>query len=263
MVMCSPVASLRTAGFPAEAGRHGLAEVAETGLQPTSEEFVGDGQELGGDFRLHPGDFDALLVLRNAWNIEAELWNHTQDPCGVPGWSGILCNQVDNQTRVVSIADPYSSSGIGLPLVGTLPPEVGNLSALQGISLDNSELTGKLPCTLQNLQQLKVIRLSNAFMTGPIPAELTLCQNLRELHLAGNQFSGPISPSFAPPQLTILEIQDNYITGLLPETLTGLLKYPAVVSCSASPLLVKSAACLFASFCMSCWHVPCCVESAL
>lgn len=193
-----------------------------------SEELVG---QTGA---LNATDFAALLAVRQAWNLDPRLWNVSVPPCGVTNgtapWSGILCSRVGNETRVVSISDPHVAAGLTQPLSGNLPPELGNLAALQGLSLDNSKLFGTLPNTLQNLQRLKVIRLSNAFISGPIPAELSACQSLTELHLAGNCLSGPVSPSFAPPQLAILDVQDNYLTGLLPETLTGLIKYPAVVS---------------------------------
>ena len=58
-------------------------------------------------------------------------------------------------------------------LVGTLPPELGNLSRLEYLSIySNDYLTGSIPSELGNLSNLYYLRLYDNRLTGSIPASL-------------------------------------------------------------------------------------------
>ena len=57
-------------------------------------------------------------------------------------------------------------------LRGPLPPELGNLTELTGLSLSNNQLKGPLAPELGNLAELTWLTLDYNGFTGPIPPEL-------------------------------------------------------------------------------------------
>ena len=57
-------------------------------------------------------------------------------------------------------------------LSGEIPPELGNLTSLQGMDLNNNQLIGEIPPELGNLASLRVLYLNNNQLSGCIPPEL-------------------------------------------------------------------------------------------
>ncbi|KAL4560507.1 hypothetical protein LXL04_032659 [Taraxacum kok-saghyz] len=119
----------------------------------------------------------------------------------------------------------------------TGPPCRTNLSRWMGIGCTNSHIThlslesinlsGSLPVAfLQNITFLSNLNLNNNSIFGDLP-DLTNLTNLESVFLSGNRFSGPIPLDYTKLlKLTILELQDNEITGAIPpfnqESLTSL-----------------------------------------
>ena len=62
-------------------------------------------------------------------------------------------------------------SGFGLS--GTIPAELGYLSELREMYLNNNKLVGTIPPTLGHLTKLKVLQLNDNDLTGNIPSELS------------------------------------------------------------------------------------------
>ncbi len=77
----------------------------------------------------------------------------------------------------------------GKNLVGTIPPETGNLIKLQYLLLSTNQLTGNIPVELGNLTNLTQLHLHANQLTGNIPAELGNLTNLQYLYLQYNQLS--------------------------------------------------------------------------
>ena len=65
-----------------------------------------------------------------------------------------------------------------------------------------NQLTGGIPAELGDLTNLKELRLNNNHLTGEIPAELGNLANLSKLQLDGNQLSGCM-PSSLSDQLNM------------------------------------------------------------
>ena len=79
-------------------------------------------------------------------------------------------------------------------MTGEIPAELGNLTNLNWLYLNNNQLTGSIPVELGNLTNLQTelyARTSNQ-LTGEIPAELGSLTNLQSLWLRGNQLTGCI-----------------------------------------------------------------------
>ena len=66
---------------------------------------------------------------------------------------------------------------------------------VNGLLLDDNQLTGKIPSELGSLANLEWLQLNNNQLTGTIPAELGRMTNLMVLRLAGNQLTGCVPAS--------------------------------------------------------------------
>ena len=60
----------------------------------------------------------------------------------------------------------------GNNLSGPIPPELGNLSALEGLNLSFNDLSGPIPPELGNLSDLEYLDLGFTGVSGCIPSEL-------------------------------------------------------------------------------------------
>ena len=108
-------------------------------------------------------------------------------------------------------------------LTGPIPAELGNLTALRSLSLRYNGLTGAIPPELSNLTALRYLDLSNNVLTGAIPAELGNLGNLERLHLGGNNLTGMVPPELG--NLTFLRdliMFSNALTGSLPAEIGNL-----------------------------------------
>ena len=114
-------------------------------------------------------------------------------------------------------------SQIGLS--GTIPPELGQLSQLQDLTLSFNDLTGAIPPELGQLSNLQYLWLPYNQLTGSIPPKLGQLSQLQDLNLSSNDLTGPIPPEVGQlSQLLNLYLQYNQLTGAIPPEL-GQLSY--------------------------------------
>lgn len=129
-------------------------------------------------------------------------------------------------------------------LRGTLPSELGELTKLQTLDLQDCALSGTIPSELGNLANLKFLDISECNFRGTIPTELFRLTSLEKLNLSANQITGnlpseignlksvkevKISRAFLNgtlpatigdmPQIENLELYGNFISGSIPEEL--------------------------------------------
>ena len=94
---------------------------------------------------------------------------------------------------------------------------------VQGLELPSRELTGSLPAQLGTLSALQILRLQNNQLSGPIPAELGALAELQELGLSWNQFSGAIPAEVGSLRsLEVLHLEDNRLSDAIPAELGSL-----------------------------------------
>ncbi|WKN44220.1 leucine-rich repeat domain-containing protein [Tunicatimonas pelagia] len=109
-------------------------------------------------------------------------------------------------------------------LRGTLDEAIGQLAQLQVLELSVNQLHGPLPQAIGQLRQLEILLLSVNNLEGEIPSSWRNLTQLRELDLISNLISGSV-PAFLG-QLTTLEglwLRGNQFSGTVPAALGSLL----------------------------------------
>jgi Ca2+-binding RTX toxin-like protein len=77
-------------------------------------------------------------------------------------------------------------------LIGSIPVELGKLSNLAALHLENTQVSGSIPAALGNLTKLVHLYLNNTQLGGSVPTELGNLTNLVQIYLNSNQLGGQI-----------------------------------------------------------------------
>ena len=169
----------------------------------------------------------ALIALYNS--TDGDNWTNNSgwktapvdvDGFAMPGtentWEGISVNADHVEDITLSSHN----------LVGTIPPELGNLPNLVTLYLSENNLSGTIPVEIGNLFNLEEIALNTNSLSGPIPVGLTDAGDLPALwglDLSNNYFSGNIPPQLGNlGALIFLYLSNNELTGSVPAELGNL-----------------------------------------
>lgn len=134
-------------------------------------------------------------------------WLQNNTPCS---WFGVACSS----GRVASLN--LSDNG----LVGQLPANFNQLSALAELDVSFNALQGSFPSAILQLTQLSRLQLWNNAFEGSIPPGLANLTALTELDLSFNRFSGSLPSGLGNlPLLRQLFVENNYLSGTVPSTL--------------------------------------------
>ncbi|KAJ6824749.1 receptor kinase-like protein Xa21 [Iris pallida] len=161
-------------------------------------------------------DRSSLLVFKSKISIDPHgvlaTWNDTLPFCR---WSGVVCGH-RHPERVVSLRLTF------LDLVGTIPPQLANLTFLRRIHLFSNNFHGPIPLELSRLSRLRRLDLSNNSLSGIIPPELGRCLALRLISMFYNNIGGYIPGEIGSlPSLYHLDLANNIITGQIPTSLAN------------------------------------------
>ncbi len=161
-------------------------------------------------------DCQALVAIYSSTNgpgwLNSGGWLATDTPCSTP-WYGVEC-----ENEAVSDLNLGSNN-----LIGSIPPEIGDFSALRSLILQDNSLTGGLPDEIGNLSLLDWLSLSTNQLSGSLPDSLGNLTLLSILWLDNNQFSGNIPASFGNfTQISSLTLFDNQLSGNIPSELGSL-----------------------------------------
>ena len=130
-------------------------------------------------------DCEALLTLRDTFTVRVFLNWSADKP--ITEWEGITVGGSPVRIRGVVLQE-YGLSG-------SIPPELGQLTALERLNLRWNSLRGSIPLELSGLTELRVLRLDGNSLSGEIPPELSLLTNLEVLNLRSSLKVG------IPPEL--------------------------------------------------------------
>ncbi|KAL3719941.1 hypothetical protein ACJRO7_004862 [Eucalyptus globulus] len=131
-------------------------------------------------------DRAALLAFKDKM-IEDPLgimssWKESVSHCN---WSGVYCSR--RHVGRVTALDLMNQK-----LIGTIPPDIGNLTFSRAIDLSANQLRGNIPEEFGRLFRLKRLNLSYNELGGEIPRNLSSCEGMQVLYLLSNQLSGRI-----------------------------------------------------------------------
>ena len=148
------------------------------------------------------GTFDDEGVLRTWRAMCPELqgrWSEHEQP---EDWEGVFMEN----GRVVEL----SLEDFGL--TGAVPAEIGRLSALGVLNLDDNQLTS-VPAEIGQLTALEELNLKNNQLTS-LPAEIGQLTLLTELYLDGNQLTSLPAEIGQLTAMRVLHLSDNQLTSL-------------------------------------------------
>ncbi|XP_050282996.1 probable LRR receptor-like serine/threonine-protein kinase At3g47570 [Quercus robur] len=139
-------------------------------------------------------------------------WNDSIHFCQ---WKGVSCGR--RHQRVTAL-DLHSQK-----LVGSISPNVGNLSFLWKLNLENNSFYNEIPPEIGRLHRLEILLLNNNTIGGTIPSNLSSCAKLRVFHVAVNNLVGEIPTELGTlSKLRIFAIHKNVLTGIIPPSFGNL-----------------------------------------
>ena len=101
---------------------------------------------------------------------------------------------------------------------GKIPTELGRLSRLMNVYAHNNLFTGTIPHTIGSLLNLYGLGLHENELTGSIPSSIGLCTKLRNCYLDRNELSGTIpNEIYNLSRLADLRLRSNKLTGSVSE----------------------------------------------
>lgn len=182
----------------------------------------------------------ALVALYNS--TDGANWNNNMNWLTVQPidtWIGV---SVGNN-RVDSLIMPYANNLSGtLPvqlgdlsnlvvldidnnilLHGPIPREIGNLANLKILNFSYNNLNGAIPPEIGNLRSLIQLFLNDNKLTGTIPQEIGQLANLNWLLLSNNELDRPIPSAIGNlTNLTMLKVDRNNLSGSIPPEIGNL-----------------------------------------
>lgn len=145
-----------------------------------------------------------------SWSMESPIDN-TKDMYTF----GITCNAY---SRAETIMMPDNN------LVGSLPSELGLLTALDLVALNHNQISGSIPDAYQSLKYLEGFELQYNKLTGTLPSFLgDDMKQLRVLSLSNNKLQGQLPSSMSKMKhLTTLALDDNKFSGDMASVVNGM-----------------------------------------
>ncbi len=181
----------RSAASLSCANTHAIPDPEPAGLVADCETLLGLKDEL-------VGDDDPLN-----WSVTHPMF----------AWDGIAIT--NNRVAALYLHWPFEGT-----LKGSIPAELGQLTNLWSLYLNDNELTGSIPAELGQLTNLRRLYLMDNELTGSIPAELGRLTNLQILALYDNELTGSIPAELGRlTNLQELMLLDNKLTGSIPAEL--------------------------------------------
>ncbi|PRP79017.1 putative leucine-rich repeat receptor-like protein kinase [Planoprotostelium fungivorum] len=154
-------------------------------------------------------DQSALLDFRATLGNPPPSWTGSTASCQnvSSGWLGVIC---DANNRVSSLILQNTNSN------GNFPSSFTSMTALSTLALSSNYLSGTVP-DLSPLSKLVEVYLGRNAFTGAIP---NLPSTIKYADFSNNCFTS-IATSINLPSLLQLTVQNNSITGLIPDGLSA------------------------------------------
>ncbi|KAH7287875.1 hypothetical protein KP509_31G001700 [Ceratopteris richardii] len=105
---------------------------------------------------------------------------------------------------------------------GAIPPQIGNLTKLAILILNNNHLSGSFPKEIGRLSSLTGATFEHNLLSGNFPPQIFNCTKLLHLIIYDNNLGGPLPSTIGQTaDLAYLEAQNNLLSGILPDALSN------------------------------------------
>ena len=193
---------------------------------------------------------DHLALLKFKESISSDpygimkSWNSSIHFCK---WHGISCYPMHQRVVELNLH--------GYQLYGPILPQLGNLSFLRILKLENNSFNGKIPRELGHLSRLEVLYLTNNLI-GKIPIEIGSLQKLQYFYVAKNNLTGEVPPSIGNlSSLIELSVGLNNLEGKIPQEVCSL-KNLSLMSVPVNKLSGTLPTCLYNLSSLTLFSVP-------
>ncbi|XP_074334537.1 putative receptor-like protein kinase At3g47110 [Apium graveolens] len=161
-------------------------------------------------------DEQALLSFKSSITGDPmralDSWNSSIQLCH---WTGVTCSRKRQRVTALDLSS--------LHLVRTLSPQIGNLSFLRGIYLDQNNFHGSIPNEIGRLFRLQYLNLNYNSFEGGFPFNLSHCLNIRNISMRANILEGGLPTDFSSwSMLDEFDLVDNHFTGSIPPSIGNL-----------------------------------------
>jgi hypothetical protein len=127
-------------------------------------------------------------------------------------WFGITCVTTDEGLDCVERII-FEDNGLS----GVIPTELGLLSELAVLGMEQGTTTGRIPSELGQLDNMIFIDLDFNDLTGSIPTEIYQLTKLQTLDLNVNSLTGSLDSDIGElTDLDFVQLQNNLFTGTIP-----------------------------------------------
>lgn len=114
-------------------------------------------------------------------------------------------------------------AAVGNRISGSIPKEIGNMTTLEELVLENNQLGGRLPESLGNITRMRRLVLSANDFTGTIPDAFAKLKNLTDFRIDGTQISGKMPALIGNwTNINRLDMQGTSMEGPIPPNITSL-----------------------------------------
>lgn len=108
----------------------------------------------------------------------------------------------------------------GNGILGALPEGIGQMTSLKHLLIGQNKLTGTLPKGIIEMKELEFIVLDSNSLTGSLPSELGLMTSMTDLTLVRNELTGSIPSELGVLRnLTGIALAQNSLVGTIPSEL--------------------------------------------
>ncbi|KAG8478574.1 hypothetical protein CXB51_028346 [Gossypium anomalum] len=164
-----------------------LSSLGRDRLPPMISDSIGD------HLRPYRADFaaeatDAMQHFCASYPVyKCSVSSHNWSTLPAP-FAGALSMELNSQGLALMQAATLKGCGI----TGEIPKELGNLSSLTNLDLENNRLSGEIPSSLGNLKNLQFLILSKNNLSGNVPGSISDLPKLINLRVDSNDLSGQV-----------------------------------------------------------------------
>lgn len=158
-------------------------------------------------------DRSSLIALKSQihsdpLDVVTRNWSGGSTSTSVCSWIGVSCDSGGNRVTQLNISN--------MGLVGTIPPEIGNLSFLVSLDMSENSFHGPIPPSVFNMSSLQVLDLRNNSLSSSLPIDI--CKHslhrLNRLRISYNHLYGIIPSTLHHcSQLQFLSLHSNNFSG--------------------------------------------------